>query len=79
MSTTQCPIKGTETEAETWGPTLFLRQTEAKVNFDEGPSLIFESGKGLDELKIFTNLCSLNNPLPTPNFAFSGGWYFLNY
>ena len=26
------------------GPTMLLRQTEAEINFDEGPSLTLESG-----------------------------------
>ena len=47
---TQWRIKGTETEAgkgaeaETGDPTLLLSQTEAKINLQEGPSLILESG-----------------------------------
>ena len=39
-NTTKWRIKGTETG----GPTLLLRQTEAEVSFDEGPSLTLESG-----------------------------------
>ena len=39
-NTTEWRIKGTETG----GPTLFLRQTEAEISFDEGPSLTLESG-----------------------------------
>ena len=54
---TQWRIKGTKAEAETRGPTLLLSQTEAKINLHEGPSLILESGEGMDELKILTNLC----------------------
>ena len=61
--TIQWRIKGTETGV----PTLLLRQTEAKISFDEGPSLTLESGQGLDEFKIFTNLCTLINPLPIQN------------
>ena len=38
--TIQWRIKGTETGV----PTLLLRQTEAKISFDEGPSLTLESG-----------------------------------
>ena len=39
--TTKWRIKGTETG----GPTMLLRQTEAEINFDEGPSLTLESNK----------------------------------